>query len=55
MKTQKVELKNVLAESQTLTHAQQAQIKGGCTSCEDIRRPPGGNGNSNAGGKNRDK
>jgi hypothetical protein len=52
------ELASSLPQSGQLNHQQQFAIKGGCTSCEDTRNPPGGsnsnsngNNNSNKGGK----
>jgi hypothetical protein len=39
------ELATTLTKSEQLTNTAQCDIKGGCSSCEDGRRPPRANGN----------
>jgi hypothetical protein len=47
------ELAASLSQSEQLNNAAQCTVKGGCSSCEDGRRPPRGhNGGGNWGGSN---
>jgi hypothetical protein len=48
------ELATALTKSEQLSNNAQYDIKGGCSSCEDGRRPPKANGNwwGNWGGNN---
>ena len=41
-----------LSAAETLSNKQLCEVKGGCSSCEDKRRPPRKNGNGN--GNNED-
>ena len=41
------ELAASLSQSEQLSNTAQGNVKGGCSSCQDIRIPPGSNSNVN--------